>query len=184
MVAATDPLAAEAMPEEAVPELRVSEPASYKAPVRPERKGLLAAFISRKTGKLHVRYAFAPLFDTPVEIRDKDRPIGTHVFTAIEPMEDGRQMKWTSVSIPAHPAAALEEPRKSSRNKVADIAEKPAIPDAGSQTAAEALDRIEIPKEALERIGELLTPGASLTISDYGISEETGEGTDFVILTR
>ena len=33
-----------------------------------------------------------------------------------------------------------------------------------------ALDRIEIPQDAVERISELLTPGSSLIISDYGIS--------------
>jgi hypothetical protein len=52
------------------------------------------------------------------------------------------------------------------------------------QTAAGALDRLDMPKEAMDRISELLTPGSSLIISDKGISNETGKGTDFVILTR
>ena len=64
------------------------------------------------------------------------------------------------------------------------FADKPVLPESGPQTAADALSRIEIPQEAYQRIGELLGPGASLTISDYGISDETGEGTDFVVLTR
>jgi hypothetical protein len=124
------------------------------------------------------------LFETPVEIKDRDRLIGTHVFTAMAVREDGKAMNWNVISIPTHtPAAEPEARKKSSRNKVADISEKTVIP-AEPQTAASALDRVEIPKDAAERIGELLSPGASLTISDYGISEETGEGTDFVILTR
>jgi lipoprotein-anchoring transpeptidase ErfK/SrfK len=170
-------------PAEAVTDVRFSAPAAYKAPALPARKGTIAAFISRKTGKLHVRYAMAPLFEMPVEIKDKDRLIGTHVFTAIEPGEEGKEMSWQAVSIPTHPEAMIER-RRSTRNKIADLAEKPALPDSGPQTAADALARIEIPKEAYQRIGELLTPGASLTISDYGISDETGEGTDFVVLTR
>ena len=47
-----------------------------------------------------------------------------------------------------------------------------------------ALDRIEIPQDAVERIAELLTPGSSLIISDYGISDETGKDTDFIVLTH
>jgi hypothetical protein len=47
-----------------------------------------------------------------------------------------------------------------------------------------ALNRIEIPQDAVERIAQLLTPGSSLIISDYGISGETGQDTDFIVLTR
>jgi hypothetical protein len=47
-----------------------------------------------------------------------------------------------------------------------------------------ALDRIEIPQDAMERISELLTPGSSLILSDYGFSSETGPYTDFVVLTH
>jgi hypothetical protein len=55
---------------------------------------------------------------------------------------------------------------------------------ASSTSATSALDRIEIPREALEFISPLVTPGASLIVSDQGISNETGKGTDFVILVR
>ena len=48
--------------------------------------------------------------------------------------------------------------------------------------ANDALDRIEIPQEAIEQISQLLTPGASLIISDYGISHETGKDTDFIVV--
>ena len=40
-----------------------------------------------------------------------------------------------------------------------------------------------MPKEAVDRIGELLTPGSSLIVSDNGLSDETGLGTDFVVAT-
>jgi hypothetical protein len=51
-------------------------------------------------------------------------------------------------------------------------------------SAAEALDRIQFPKEAVDRIGELLIPGSSLVISDDGLGRETGRGTEFIVLTR
>jgi hypothetical protein len=47
-----------------------------------------------------------------------------------------------------------------------------------------ALDRIEIPRDAVEQISELMTPGSSLIISDYGISSETRTDTDFIVLTH
>ena len=47
-----------------------------------------------------------------------------------------------------------------------------------------ALGRIEIPQDAVERISELLTPGSSLIISDYGLSSETGPYTNFIVLTH
>ena len=53
-----------------------------------------------------------------------------------------------------------------------------------AQSATVALDRIEIPRETFERIANLITVGSSLTVSDYGISEETGRETDFIILTK
>jgi hypothetical protein len=61
--------------------------------------------------------------------------------------------------------------------------DKPAdssIPNA----AAMALDRVDIPKDVRERIGELMANGTSLTITDQGLGPETGKGTDFVTLTR
>ena len=45
-------------------------------------------------------------------------------------------------------------------------------------------DSIEFPKEALDRITELLIPGSSLVISDEGLGRETGRGTEFIVLTH
>jgi hypothetical protein len=41
-----------------------------------------------------------------------------------------------------------------------------------------------MPKEAVERISELLVPGSSLAISDEGLGKETGRYTEFIVLTR
>ncbi len=45
-----------------------------------------------------------------------------------------------------------------------------------------ALERLVIPRETIDRISELVSPGSSLIISDEGISSETGNHTDFVVL--
>ncbi len=47
-----------------------------------------------------------------------------------------------------------------------------------------ALDRIEIPQDAVDRISELLTPASSLIISDNELSRETGRDTDFIVVTH
>jgi hypothetical protein len=46
------------------------------------------------------------------------------------------------------------------------------------------LARIEIPPEVSEAIAQMIIPGSSLIISDKGLGDETGEGTDFIVLTR
>ena len=51
-------------------------------------------------------------------------------------------------------------------------------------SASEALDRIEVAPEVREKISEMLWAGSSLIVSDKPMSGETGEYTDFVILTR
>jgi hypothetical protein len=48
----------------------------------------------------------------------------------------------------------------------------------------EALDRVTIPPQAIERINELLVPGSSLIISDEGLGRETGRYTEFIVETR
>ena len=52
------------------------------------------------------------------------------------------------------------------------------------ETAAGALDRIELPEGARERIAELLWTGGSLIVSDQPRSGEMSEYSDFIVLTR
>jgi hypothetical protein len=48
-------------------------------------------------------------------------------------------------------------------------------------SAKNALDRIVIPQDALDRIAGL-APRSSLVITDEALSSETGNGTDFVVV--
>jgi hypothetical protein len=57
-------------------------------------------------------------------------------------------------------------------------------PPAHASDAADALNRAAIPQEALDRISQLMSRGASLIISDKGLGFETGRGTDFIVLMR
>src|SRR5260370_12594371 len=59
----------------------------------------VSVFISRKTQRLYVRQAFQPILEGPVTIRDADRPIGTHVFTAVARTRSTAAMRWNVVSL-------------------------------------------------------------------------------------
>ncbi len=153
----------------------------------PRRPGQIAVFVSRKDSKLYVRENFKPRFDVPITIAPSDRPLGTHVFTAEADKKDSNLLRWSVVSLPvtARNAARTDaDNRTARRRKVAGAAEAKSLPAPNSP--AEALDRITIAPEAMTRIAELLTTGASIIVSDHGINQggETGEGTDFIVPLR
>jgi hypothetical protein len=152
----------------------------------PRRKGPVSVFVSRKQNRLFVRQGFVPLFDLPLTIAAPDRPLGTHVFTAMALKDDGAAMRWTVVSIPSgypHQTDHVGKRAKKKSHDQRDTLVAVSAPQAGP-TAAEALDRIKFPPEAIEQISALLSPGASLIVSDNALSDETGVDTDFVVLTR
>jgi lipoprotein-anchoring transpeptidase ErfK/SrfK len=145
-----------------------------------KRTGEVAVFISRKEKKLYVRQGFAPLFDVPVTIERPDQPLGIHVFTAMGLTANGAGMRWNVMSLPAEPAHPVIAPK---------IGAKSAPPPKSvellpASTAAQALDRIQIPQEAIDRISEIMVPGTSVVIADDGLGRETGTGTDFIVLTH
>ena len=152
----------------------------FKQEPKPLKPGPIAVFISRKEGKLYVRKGFEPVFDVPVTFEEPDRPLGTHVFTALAVNDDNTTLRWNVVSMPG--ASRPAPVKKSAKGKRVEAPAAPAVGPASNAT--EALDRVTIPPDALERISELMSPGASLIISDKGLGGETGKGTDFIVLTR
>ena len=90
----------------------------------------------------------AASIEVPITIRDPDRRIGTHVFTAMARNNAG--LRWTAVTI-----------------------------DNGDD-AKDALDRITIPKDVLDRIAPTALPRSSIVISDEPLSRETNYRTEFV----
>ena len=135
----------------------------------------ISVFVSRKQNKVFVRQGFAELFDMPVTITEPDRALGTHVYTAMALKDDGKALRWTVISIPS----AYRHPAAKRRGKNADAAPEPPA----ASTAAEALDRITLPPEAIEKISALISPGSSLIVSDNPLSDETDADTDFIVLT-
>ena len=119
----------------------------------------VSVYISRATRKLYVRRnthkpwpdggeVFDSSIEVPVTIRDPDKPIGTHVFTAMA--ENDGALRWTAVTIE------------------------------GADDAKDALDRITIPQDVLDRIAPTAVPRSSIIVSDEPLSKETNYRTEFV----
>jgi hypothetical protein len=119
----------------------------------------VSIYISRAKQRLYVRRnthkawpdggeVFDATIEVPVEIRDPDRPIGTHVFTAMASNDTG--LRWSAVTIE------------------------------NGDGAKEALDRITIPQDVLDRIAPTALPRSSIVISDEPLSRETNYRTEFV----
>jgi lipoprotein-anchoring transpeptidase ErfK/SrfK len=146
------------------------------------RQEPVSVLISRKDGRLYVRQALRPVFDTPVTFRDPEQPVGTHVYIASAPVDGSAALRWTAVSMPVEKPPAI----RAGRIKVhAPQLEPGSIGVAiQAETAATALDRVQLPGEVLDYLSELVWSGATIIVSDHGITHETGVGTDFIIQTR
>ena len=105
---------------------------------------------------LSVRQNMRPLFSAPVTLRDPDKPLGTHLFTVLDFKPDQQEARWMTVS--------------------AD--------DREGVTAADALDRIDIPEATRRTVADLLTSGSSLIVTDRSYFRHTTLGTDFIVETR
>ena len=90
--------------------------------------------------------------EVPVTIRNPDKPIGTHVFTAVARNGAGlgAGLRWTAVTI-----------------------------DNGDDVK-DALDRITIPQDVLDRIALTALQRSSIIVSDEPLSRETNYRTEFV----
>jgi hypothetical protein len=147
----------------------------------------ISIFVSRKTGRVYVRQAWRTLHEAPATIKDADTPLGTHVYVATQMQDDGKAMRWLAATYPqstsgpdAKPPRPAAAPRRGERPQPAPAAAsgRPSV------TAAGALDRIELGQETRTFIAERLWAGASLIVSDYGLSNESGKYTDFIVQPR
>lgn len=147
-------------------------------------------YISRKTGKLYVRQKWRPMFEAPVTFANPDQPLGTHLYTAIDYSNEAKtQLAWSSISIPAGTAATAKPDTRSRLEKLKAkvAAETAGVPEpvaATRQTPQAALERVSMDASVREQVEELMKPGSSVIITDHGISNETGQYTDFIVLTN
>ena len=148
------------------------------------RKYPVSVYISRKTGKLYVRQNQKPVFDAPVTFTNPDQPLGTHVYTALEYANDAKtELSWNAISIPASSA----KPDTRTRLEKLKAKSQPPVPEpvaAVRQTPEAALERVAIDDSVRQQVVDAMKPGSSVIITDHGISNETGQYTDFIVLTN
>ena len=152
------------------------------------KKNPISIFVSRKRQRLYIRQDFEPLFEVPVTIADPESPLGTHVFTALEfTGPEHTILRWNVMSLPGEPlkhVSHVEERRDRHGHVRRREIEEERPSDTPPQGPAQVLARIEIPPEVGEAIAQMIIPGSSLIISDQGLGDETGEGTDFIVVAR
>ena len=137
---------------------------------------IINSHISRKTQRLYVRQALRPVLEAPVTIQGADRPIGTHIFTAME--RTSADIRWSVVSL----AGGRPEDRSGNPNGSMRKGTDRDVMTTDSEGAKAALDRITIPQDTLDFIAERMWPRSSLIISDEALSSETGKDTEFVVI--
>ncbi len=120
----------------------------------------VSVLISRKDKKIYVRQGLVPVFEASATIRDPDSPLGTHLFIATAPGDDGKSLQWTVLSPPTDGQRITPGP-------------------------SAALDRIELAQDVRDRLSELFWTGGSIIVSDQPPSSETGaDGTDLTVRAR
>ncbi len=143
-------------------------------------------FVSRLTGRVYVRQGFHQVMDLPITILEPGKPLGTHVFTALDG-HGAEELQWYGLTIETagggSPMPVVEANARKSRSAKR---QKPEATVAGDPltSARAALDRITLPDAVLARILPTLQPGSTLIVSDLGQSIETGPGTDIVVQTQ
>ncbi len=150
---------------------RVRHKTAHEPPPPPQytfervlRPGPISVLVSRHDNRIYVRKGMEPLFDAPVSIAHPDRPMGTHVFTAEGPTNDGGKLRWTVVSPSTRPVRRT---------------------DISTAAARAALDRIALPDSAVARIDDLMSTGATLIVTDAGLGRTAQTlDSDFTVLLR
>ena len=136
----------------------------------------VSIFVSRKSGRLVAKLGFIEVMDVPVQFKDPDEPIGTHIFTATDYTDGEKDLHWTVATV--RPSTSERPPRRRRRHRED---EEFVEHSNGTVEPQEALARIEIPDAARQQLAELIKPRSSMIISDYGLSRETSERTEFIV---
>jgi lipoprotein-anchoring transpeptidase ErfK/SrfK len=141
----------------------------------------ISVLVSRKAGRVYVRRAWEPVHEAPVKFTDTGPPLGTHVYLATGAVADGAALRWLAVSLPSSGSRAQ---RSQARRREPVSSSSAAGTGPSHETAAGALARFELPEATRRFIADRLWAGATLIVSEHGLSGETGLGTDFIVLAR
>ena len=97
----------------------------------------ISIFISRKTSRVYIRQAWGPSTRLPSPSRSPT-PLGTHVYVAMEPHDDGKAMRWLTVTSRRHAGRDAKSPGTPQATSAGAITRSPrSQPGRPHETAAE-----------------------------------------------
>ncbi|KSV63583.1 L,D-transpeptidase family protein [Sinorhizobium sp. Sb3] len=127
-----------------------------------------------QNGKILVRQGFKPLFEAGLTIDKPEEALGTHFLQFRHNEEEGAEGKWFGVSLENHLPASMK------KRLGISIEADPFAYNGIQRTLA----RMTISDDVRKRVEGLLAEGSSLSIADTESGLETGQGTDFITVTR
>jgi hypothetical protein len=102
-------------------------------------------------------------FETPINVLDPEKPMGTHLFSLIGPSPDGHALQWSAFGLGGHPQDGV----------VVDM------------WSSSVLGRIEyLDGAGVRRVASTLHPGTTMVVTDLAASPETRTAPDFTVMTE
>ena len=136
---------------------------SAKSPDKAEAEKIMSVLVSAADRKAYLIVDGVVTFETPINVVDPDKPIGTHLFSLIGPSDDGHSLKWSAFGLGGHPQNGV----------TVDI------------WSSSVLARIEyLDGPGVKRVAQTLHPGTTMVITDLAASPETRTAPDFTVITE
>ncbi len=102
-------------------------------------------------------------FETPIDIVDPTKPLGTHLFSLLGSSPDSHFLRWTAFDIDGSPDAGVP----------VDV------------WSSSVLARIEyLDGAAITRMENSLHPGSTMVITDYSAGSATRSGPNFTVISE
>ena len=138
-----------------------ARPGKAKADAEPAK--VMSVLVSAADRKAYVIVDGEVTFETPINVVDPDKPIGTHLFSLIGPSPDGHALRWSAFGLGGHPQDGV----------VVDV------------WSSSVLARIEyLDGAGVRRVAATLHPGTTMVITDLAASPETRTAPDFTVITE
>jgi len=136
--------------------------ASEKRRNEPEET-VTSILVSGRDRKAYLMADGVMTFDTPIDVVDHDKPLGTHLFSLIGPSADRHYLKWTAFGLGSDPQNGVP----------ADL------------WSNSVLGRIEyLDRAAVYRVAETLRPGTVMVITDFAAGPATRTRQDFTVIAE
>jgi hypothetical protein len=124
---------------------------------------IMSVLVSAADRKAYLIVDGEVTFETPINVVDPDKPIGTHLFSLIGPSPDGHALRWSAFGLGGHPQDGV-------------------IVDMWSSSVLGRIEYLDGP--GVRRVAQTLHPGTTMVITDLAASPETRTTPDFTVITE